>query len=396
MRGIIPSKIKAYGHIEIGGKVIPFENKVNAAFLGAPQYLLDMEGLTGQASNTPYLGNIPATNFYLMQESPDFNMESLYTKMGNIPIANFVCTQVSMYKTTIRAGGTIDSNGTVRSAGFNVLTLPAASTIPNLNSPRRTVRLPLTNSLSLVNPASWVYYAEGKTLYNLEAGGSIYKIPFDMETGIMGSVSLVSSAWVPINGYNFCTNGVDKAFAYGSSNTKLKMFDFATETVSEITLSTTWDFPHMVAWDTSINQIRCIDQVYIGGVLVNGYTIALDGTITVNTGLYSKIIGGSSRTPRMFHANYWETDSLLAPYSATAIGAIANIDEHERTRWNFIQDSDNIRVNANFNSVTPTLLNMIISRKFDTSISMLAIPETSVSAGQSFSVEYTFEVIDAR
>lgn len=386
-------KIIGSGKITIGDKIIPFENKVNSNFLVAPNFMLDMYGTTKQSSSA-YTGDYSKTvKFSLLEELVDSTMTKAYTEMASIDIASFTIIQATLLKSTVRASGNINKSGTIRSAGFNVATRkPSSNTISQLNLPYRRITLTLTGSTTVTRTSGWVYNNSSKALYNYTTA-TIYKIPFDIDTGSIGSEQIISTNWIAEGSRFSFTDGRNRVFRQ-NSGTSMKIFDMSDDTIKDVTFSQEVDdHSENICWDETQGNIRCFTSWYVNDSLtVEGYTIDLDGNVTRNTGSmknWDYQLIAIKNTHCIENGSFIDFVDITSPEIAEF--KINMLDKDE-----YIKDSNKNIVTVSFPSITPSTMILNLMREPDSSQTILSIPETSVQIGESFGIEYTFTVIDGR
>jgi hypothetical protein len=389
--------IKGHGHIKINDTIIPFENKVNSWFLGAPTFFLDYVGLTKQQSSTTTYGR-SFTKFSVVQEPIDNNMRKVYTEMGIILANAFSLVQSSMYRTTIRGAGTIQRDGIIRGAGFDITTLIPINVTPyvSLNIKQVTMNVP-TGTYTLPSTSSWVYHPTKKALYCF-TNPNIYKLSYDIDTGIFGNLTIVSTNWGTMYSSGFdCTDLRNRRFMMVSTSQFL-IWDFISETVTVVGFnrlvgSCQWG----VGWDNQKQVIRSIGNANVDNVNRNGLEIELNGNVNVNTGWYN------SETQYIldFKDNYWLGHTGIFPYATNTGSAIRLANLNTTVSWGFdrrltIFDNLDVCVTATFNNTSPSNVTFTMIKYPDTSMTLLQMPETIVTTGDPFSIEYTFDIIDGR
>lgn len=378
-------KIVGSGKLWIGEKVIEFENKVNSNFLVAPQFMLDKTGFTKQQFSAYEPDYNSTSKFSVLEESTDATMTKAYTDMGTINISNFNLVQASFLKSTIRASGNITQTGTIRSAGFNVATKLPSPSVAQLNVPYRRTVISLTGSTTVSVTSGWIYNDHSKALYNYKTS-TIYKIPYDIDTGTIGKESIISTNWKEggSSSYFFCTDGINRVFIQ-TSGTTMKIFDMATDTVTDVTLSesvTQWLYN--IGWDETNGVLRS----YNG----NGFTIAPDGKVTTDTG--GRVWGSTSicviRDSYIMHSNgYYDKEANI---SSPIIAQFNHVVEP----WQFIKNSRKEIYVVDFPNASPSSMTVFHRREPDSSQTILTIPTTNVTIGESFGIEYSFTVVDGR
>lgn len=376
-------KIIGSGKLFIRDQVIEFENKVNSNFLVAPQYFLDQMGLSRNTYNLYTPDYSAASKFSVLAESVDSTMSRSYTDMGSIGISSFSLVQSSMLKSTLRASGVISKDGTIKSAGFNVATNLPTPIIPALNVPYRRNVISLTGSTTVSVLSNWVYNDSKKALYNYY-GATIYKIPYDIDTGVIGVESVISTDWESETQSRFSfTDGRNRVFRQSSATT-FKIFNMETESVTTVTLSEAIaQSQYGIAWDEPNNVIRCYNGT--------GFTIALDGTVTTGTNgrPWSSTVLFLIKDTHVITANSF----MDHVYSATANIATFNM---QITASNFIRNNRKEITIVDFPNTSPATMTQFMRREPDTSQTILTVPTTNVSIGETFGIEYSFTVVDGR
>jgi hypothetical protein len=391
-------EVKGSGILYINGEEIPFENKVNDAFVMAAQAFIDEQRLSGnfvgQGTRACY-----AKIFTLMSNPADASLSAVYNRIGHIPINAFNVIKVTPRKTTIRGGGIITANGTVRSAGFNVLCAetPVSGNVPLFNLPLRRVELRIDGVASVPFVNNWVYVPVKQALYRYEANSQdIWKIPFDATNGTIGTPVQVANNFggqsTGGGGYPV-TNGVDKLVRW-SSSTLMHIFDFITETASSVTMSAS------VSGATS-QSARGWDETVEKFIVVSGTQLShieLDGTVTQTTRE-----SFSYEDLWVVKDGYaWDGRWLRSQYASAQLGQIGLGDSWVQPQQIFdkmyrFPDSDKWMLTGTFNSLsTPGIITLQYMREPDTSMSIINIPAQTVEVDTPFTVDYTFEVTDTR
>lgn len=391
-------KVKGSGVLYLGGKEIPFENKVNEAFVMAAQSFIDQQGLAGN-----YVGQgtraVNAVIFTLMSNPADPNMQAVYNRVGHIPVNAFNVIRVSPKKTTIRGGGIITANATVRSAGFNVLCqeTPVSGNMPFFNLPLRRVELRVDGISSVPYVDRWVYVPQFEALYRYAYNSSeVWKMPFNPETGLIGEPVLVTDQFSgegTLSNSNLVTDGISKIMRLSDSTT-MHMFDCLTDTASTVTLSqpvSGWGVHNRVGYDETKEAF----------IVASGSTISWikpDGTVTLGTKEnfnYSDLIVVKEGYTI---DDYW----LRLGYSSSQIGQITSgstwlsPDDFIPKDYRF-PDSNGWILMGQFNSTsTPGIITLQYMRYPDTSMTIIDIPPQEVEVDMPFTVDYTLEVTDTR
>lgn len=391
-------KVKGSGVLYLGGKEIPFENKVNEAFVMAAQYFIDYQRLS---VNYVGLGSRPcyATIFTLMSNPADPNMQAVYNRVGHIPINAFNVIRVSPRKTTIRGGGIITANATVRSAGFNVLCAetPVSGNMPLFNLPLRRVELRVDGISSVPYTSGWVYVPTVEALYWYHQNSTVvWKIPFNPETGLIGEPVMVTDEFLgsgSTGNYAPITDGFSKIVRLSDSTT-MHMFDCLTDTASTVTLS-----EPVVNWLS--HSSKGYDETKEAFISTSGSNISWfkpDGTVTQGTREsfnYSDLI--------VVKEGYTIDEyRLRLGYSSSQIGQISQENSFVNPN-SFIPkaqrfpDSNGWILTGQFNTTTtPGIITLQYMRYPDTSMSIINIPPQEVEIDTPFTVDYTFEVTDTR
>lgn len=391
-------KVKGSGVLYINDKAIPFENKVNDAFVMAAQSFIDEQRLAGN-----YVGQgsraCHATIFTLMSNPADPNMQALYNRIGHIPVNAFNVIRVSPRKTTIRGGGIITANATVRSAGFNVLCeeTPVSGNMPLFNLPLRRVELRVDGIASVPYTDRWVYVPAVEALYRYAYNSSeVWKIPFNPETGLLGQPVMVTDQFQGSGNFTESypiTDGISKIVRLSSSTT-MHMFDCLTDTTSTVTLSEA-----VVGW-SNYNR-KGYDETKEAFISTSGSSVSWfkpDGTVTQGTkenfNYWDLVVVKEGYTID----DYW----LRLGYASAQIGQISQGDSWVSPS-NYISkeyrfpDSDGWMLTGQFNSAsTPGIITLQYMRYPDTSMSIINIPPQEVEVDTPFTIDYTFEVTDTR
>lgn len=390
--------VRGSGVLYLGGKEIPFENKVNDAFVMAAQSFIDEQRLAGN-----YVGQgtraCHATIFTLMSNPADPNMQAVYNRVGHIPVNAFNVIRVSPRKTTIRGGGIITANATVRSAGFNVLCeeTPVSGNMPLFNLPLRRVQLRVDGISSVPYVDRWVYVPAVEALYRYAYNSSeVWKMPFNPETGLIGEPIMVTDEFLGsgTSTVNFLiTDGISKIVRLSDSTT-MHMFDCLTDTASTVTLS-----EPVVSW--SWQNDKGYDETKEAFISVSGSNISWfkpDGTVTQGTRQNFSYDDLVVVKEGYTIDNYW----LRLGYASAQIGQIA-IGNSWVQPGNYISkqyrfpDSNGWMLTGEFNSTsTPGIITLQYMRYPDTSMSIINIPPQEVEIDTPFTVDYTFEVTDTR
>lgn len=391
-------KVKGSGVLYLGGKEIPFENKVNDAFVMAAQSFIDSQRLAGNYVGQG-TGACHATIFTLMSNPADPNMQAVYNRVGHIPINAFNVIRVSPRKTTIRGGGIITANATVRSAGFNVLCAetPVTGNMPLFNLPLRRVELRVDGISSVPYVDRWVYVPAVEALYRYANDSSeIWKMPFNPETGLIGEPVMVTDDFPGsgFSGYSYpITDGISKIVRLTNSTT-MHMFDCLTDTVSTVTLS-----EPVVEW--SNHSRRGYDETKEAFISVSGGNISWfkpDGTVTQGT--RENFSYGDLVVVKEGYTidEYW----LRLGYASVQIGQISQGDSRVNpslyiSKEYRFPDSNGWILTGRFNSTsTPGIITLQYMRYPDTAMSIINIPPQEVEIDTPFTVDYTFEVTDTR
>lgn len=372
------------GKLFIRDEVIEFENKVTANFLVAPNYMLDQMGLTRQQTQYYAPQYTQANKFSVLEESIDSSMSKVYTDMGSFAASAFSLVQVSLLKSTVRGSGVITKSGTIRSAGFNVTTFLPTSILPNLAVPTRRCTVSLLGAISVSSTSGWVYNASKKALYNY-LGSSIYKIPFDIETGVMGTQTTLASGFNNWGGFNL-TDGKSKMYRQTAAN-QMMVFDMETDSLTTVNLSASVSSSaNGIAWSESEGLIRS----YVG----TGFTISPSGSVITATGGRSS--NWTTIRLTLIKSDYVITTSSYLGHVDTSDPRIAAFSGFGLSPDEVIFDNDKNIVTAQFPSSSPSTVDIFMRRLPDTSHTIITIPTTSVTVGESFGIEYTFTVTDGR
>ena len=390
--------VKGSGVLYLGGKEIPFENKVNEAFVMAAQSFIDEQRLAGTYFSQGSLA-CHAVIFTLMSNPADPNMQAVYNRVGHIPINDFNVIRVGPRKTTIRGSGVITANATVRSAGFNVLCEETAVSgiIPFFNLPLRRVQLKVDGIQSVPSASNWVYVPAVNALYwYVSTSSEVWKTPFNPETGLVGQPVMVTNQFQGQGGgtaSNLITDGISKIVRLSNSTT-MHMFDCLTDTVSTVTLS-----EPVVGWSGYTN--KGYDETKEAFISVSGSSISWfkpDGTVTQgsreNFNYSDLVVVKNGYTID----SYW----LRLGYTSAQVGQIAqgnvaiNPGQYISKAYRF-PDSNGWMLTGQFNSTTmPNIITLQYMRYPETSMSIVNIPAQEVEVGMPFTVDYTFEVTDTR
>lgn len=397
--------IKGSGKLEIAGQEFPFENRVNFNFLMSPQNLIDLQLISGSPYKSFGLREVPAVGFTLCSNPIDTTLSGIYNRLGFIAMGSFATVLITPLKTVLRGAGLVTTAGTVRSGGFNMVCTEGAvgGVVPYVNMSRRRADLRVSNVGNLPFANNWVYHPVKKALYRYAPDSAdIHKIPFDLDTGIIGTSStLLTSGFTP-NPQTFyryiMTDGYNRIWRFTNSNrNEIAVFDFTSETLSIVPLTSavslqTDDFSN--AWDE-------FNQKHIFGQSSTTWTrMALDGTIDTIPAPRSQLSG-----IRVFKELYAiDQAKITRPYEVEAM-AYTDVNHTVQNNWvNMISDkqyrildSNGWIVRGTFNSaVTPGLLTLEFFKEPEMAMSMLSIPPVAVDVDTPFSIEYTFEVIDNR
>lgn len=397
--------IKGSGVLEIAGKQYPFENRVNFNFLMAPQNLIDLQTLSGAPYKSFGLRDVPAVGFTLSSTAIDPTLSDIYSRMGYVSMDNFATVLVTPLKTVLRGAGLVTTAGTVRSGGFNMVCTEGAvgGVVPYVNTARRRVDLRVTGVGNLPFANNWIYHPTQKALYRYAADSAeIHKIPFDLDTGVIGSAStMVTNGFTvnPTSNYRYIfTDGYNKIFRVSNTGrTEIKIFDMSTDTLSTVTLSalvpSSINDDFQVGWDE-------FNQLLIYGTSTSTWTrMALDGT--VDTIPSTRQLSGI----RVIKEKYQiEGRTLMRPYETEPMAYTSTVTSGTNDWVNALSpksyrilDNDGWIVSGTFNStVTPGILTLEFFKEPETAMSMLSIPAVAVDVDTPFSIEYTFEVIDNR
>lgn len=390
--------VKGSGVLYLDGKEIPFENKVNEAFVMAAQSFIDEQRLAGEyvglGSRACY-----ATIFTLMSNPADPNMQAVYNRVGYIPANAFNVIRVSPRKTTIRGAGIITENATVQSAGFNVLCAetPPSGNMPLFNLPARRVQLRVSGISGVPYTGRWTYVPVANALYWYDTASSeVWKMPFNPETGLIGDPVMITdqfysegsfTRFVPI------TDGISKIVRL-IDETTMYIFDCLTDTVSTVTLSEP-------VYGTSSDSQKGYDETK--EAFVCAYTNTMqwvkpDGTVIKESREYFSYSNLAVVKEGYTIDSYW----LRLGYSSAQIGQISlggssfNPESLIPKGYRF-PDSKGWMLTGQFNSTSaPGIITLTYMRYPDTSMSIVNIPPQEVESGMPFTVEYTFEVTDTR
>lgn len=382
------------GHmkLKIGDKIIEINNRVNKNFMLGSQVVLDLQLdiLTSLSANGA-IRPIPVDYFSLASEPMNNEMQSTYTELSRIPISNFKCVQANMFTTTLKASGTISSSGTIRTAGFNMVTKQQTSTIPGINTPTREIRVNLPRTFSMPNQEKWVYHPDKKAFYNFHSVPYIYKIPYDIDTGEIGNMSTISSNWdVYYSEYTIdCTDGKNnRIVSYAFNDNRFYVFNFINETVSLITASERVSPDDRYVWDEHYGALHSLHL---------GKLIYLNGQI-------SNIPNRYSTWQNWRNTICYKRDYILTNYGAFSYVPTTQepqqISQHvyENNRYDFgcdrqhfIKNDLGIIVTGEFSG---NILTLQIMEEPKTSMTLVEVPQIQVSAGQSYEVEYSFRIIE--
>lgn len=390
--------VRGSGVLYLGDKEIPFENKVNEAFVMAAQYFIDYQQLS---VNYVGLGSrgCNATIFTLMSNPADPNMQAVYNRVGHIPMNAFNVIRVSPRKTTIRGGGIITANATVRSAGFNVLCAetPVSGNMPLFNLPLRRVQLRVDGISSVPYVGTWTYVPAVEALYWYAYNSTrVWKIPFNPETGLIGEPVMVTDEFLGSGSSSYfapITDGVSKIVRLSDSTT-MHMFDCLTDTASTITLS-----EPVVNWLS--DATKGYDETKEAFISTSGSSISWfkpDGTVTQGTKESFNYSNLAVVKEGYTIDSYW----LRLGYASAQIGQISlqdswvNPEQFIPKTYRF-PDSNGWMLTGQFNTTsTPGIITLQYMRYPDTSMSIIDIPPQEVEIDTPFTVDYTFEVTDTR
>lgn len=388
----IKSNIIGNMKIKIGDKEINVNNRVNKNFMLGSQVVLDLQLdiITSQTADSA-IRPLPVDYFSLASEPMNNEMQSTYTELSRIPISNFKCIQANMFTTTLKATGTISSSGTMRTAGFNMVTKQQSSIIPRINTPTREIKVQLSRSFSLPNIEKWTYHPEKKAFYNFNSPPFIYKIPYDIDTGIIGDMSTIASNWdVYFSPYVMnCTDGRNnRIVGTGFNESSFRVFNFLNESVSLVHFSERLTSDDQYYWDEHYGALRSLHLgklIYLNGSVANlpeKYSTFQNWDsiicykrdyIFTNMGAYSYVPTTQEPEQLSNHTDQWWRYDF------------------ECKRQNFIKNYMDISVTGEFSGNELTLE---IMEEPKTSMTLVEVPQTQVSAGQTYEVEYSFKIIE--
>jgi hypothetical protein len=398
--------VKGSGILTIGNKEIPFENRVNFNFLMAPQNLIDLQQLSGNPYKSWGLMDLPAVGFTLSSSPIDTTLSGIYNRLGYVSMENFSTVIATPLKTVLRGAGLVTTAGTVRSGGFNMVCTEGAvsGVIPFCNVPRRRVDLRVTGMSSLPFADFWVYHPVKKALYRYaETSNDIYKLDFDIETGVIGSSATLLTSGFTNNGNansrKIFTDGYNRIWRFtNTARTQIAIFDFTTDTLSTVTLSRA---PLTSSPETDSAWDEFNEWVVFGINSTTWDTMKLDGTVD---SIPNPRIPQQLNGIRVIKEHYMiEGRNITRPYennpmayTSTLTGSSGWVNTYNNKQYRIL-DSDGWIVTGTFNSaVTPGLLTLDFMKEPEMAMSMLSIPATAVDVDTPFSIQYTFEVIDNR
>jgi hypothetical protein len=398
-------QVKGSGILRIGEKEIPFENRVNEAFVMAAQYFIDLQRLAGNFVAGSSIRDCPAVSFMLLSNPADPTMKSVYNRLGFINISNFSVISATPKKTTIRGAGVTSAAGTIRSGGFNPLCVetPPAGNSPYLNVPMRNVELRVEGLASVPFTGTWVYVPIAEAFYRYADNSTeIWKLPFDFATGTFGTPTMLTNAFTRTGTTSFDsinTDGVSRIWRYANATvSSLVVFDFETDTLTTLPLSTNISPVQ--------NAYRCWD---VGKGLFCAYYTSLT-TLTyvdIDTGIVTTEPKGNSSQPddlRVIFTDYkLDGTYIRKPYDNSEMGrpwlstSWFNMESSGISKQYRFPDSDGWQTIGTFNTTsTPGIFTMRFMREPDTSMTIMNIPPQAIAIDTPFSIDYTFEVTDTR
>lgn len=399
--------IKGSGLLRIGGKEIPFENRVNMNFLMAAMNLIDIQNMGGGVYESFGLMNKPCNSFQICSDVADPNMDKIYRRLAFVGINSFTPAVQKPLKVVLRAGGQFQTAGTARSAGFNVVTGEGAvgGILPYVNVPRRQARVRVSGIASLPYSDSWVYHPTLKSMYRYARGSSeIWKLPFDINTGQFGTqATLLTDQFTPTGStsYNYViTDGVNRLFRIkDNSRNVLLIYNLETEQLSEVNLSETLSSSAGyggMAWDEGNERI------------VMSYESGQFYSIDPNTGGVSRLPypGGRSSFSALYAIKehyMMERNAIRRPYEGTDLalcdttGTAADYFMDYLNKMFRFPDGMGWVITGTFDSITtPGSCLLYMAKEPDMAYTMITIPPTEVDVDTPFTVDYTFEVVDNR
>lgn len=397
-------QVKGSGILRIGEKEIPFENRVNEAFVMAAQYFIDLQKLSGNTVSGASICDVPAVSFMLLSNPADPNMQAVYNRLGHISMTNFSVITVTPKKTTIRGAGVTTAAGTIRAGGFNPLCVetPPAGNSPYLNVPTRIVELRVEGLASVPNTGTWTYVPIAEALYwYSNTSTEVWKIPFDIETGTFGTPVMTTNVFARTGTSVYDTintDGVSRMWRYVNTTVSaLCIYDFETDTVSTLTLSS-----NIAAQQQAY---RCWDAHQ--ELFVNSYSSSTNvQMVDLDTGTVTLFNKGNSSQPeelRVIYEHYKIDNTYIRkPYDSAEMGRPWRggswyVMENFISKQNRFPDSDGWQIAGNFNTTTtPGIFTIRFMREPDTSMTIMNIPPQTIAVDTPFSIDYTFEVTDTR
>lgn len=395
LRSRISEKMNGFGSLKINDKKYDFTNRVNSVFFMGPVQMMVEFGFAGSDATTSYF-RAKASKFSLLEDAYDENMNTLYSSLADVDLTGMKLMGSDLLRSRISLTGVIERSGVIKSAGFDAVT-KQTKILPSIKIPWRNMNItfPDRDLPSVGSNGVWVYDPYKKRIMQLRQDfiARVIVADFDPMTRTLGQFSEIAS--IPVNGSSGIASDGQNFVVYHTVPGSIQYLDLITDTVTTITLDKLASPDTNLVWDFTLQKLRS----YRKRADYSGYTIDLDGNVEYNTGAIVPTFpsSGSSGTMLYSDGNYIvDTKNMIYKVEGEVATKLVQPITTETRKEQFLFDPAGTIVRGTLKNNVGKLGGLIFEtyRNAEMALTLLELPNILVSAGDTFELEYNFEMLD--
>lgn len=374
-------------------------NQVNSVFLSSVVAMTNEFGFAGNDATTSYF-RAKVSKFSLLEDEYDVNMNQVYSSICDMDLQNMVVKGTDLLNTRVSFSGTVQRSGVVRSAGFDAVT-KELNILPTIKMPWRKmdVTFPERDLPPTGTTHPWVFdpYKQRIMCLRQDFIGRVVVADFDPLTRTLGSFSEIAN--IPVNGTTGVASDGQNFVVYHTYPGFIHYLDLITDEVTMIPLSAIANPDTNLVWDYELEKLRSFKRADNNVEKYDGYTIDLNGVVEFNTGGLEPTFpsSGSSGT-MLFSSGDYIVDWMNMIYSIngqTATKLVQPITTRTQ-KEQFLFDPAGTIVRGTLKTANSKLvgLNFETYRIAEHAMTLLEMPNISLSAGDNVTIEYTFKMSD--